>query len=58
MISQILHCLYILIVFLVPALMILLPVRFLTKLPSFVFRKLLHFVAFTSVSLMILAAKS
>lgn len=58
MISQILHCLYVLIVFLVPALMILLPVRFLTKLPSFVFRKLLHFVAFTSVSLMILAAKS
>ena len=58
MISQIVHCLYVLIVFLVPALMILLPVRFLTKLPSFVFRKLLHFVAFTSVSLMILAAKS
>lgn len=58
MISQILHCLYVLIVFLVPALMILLPVRFLTKLPSFVYRKLLHFVAFTSVSLMILAAKS
>ena len=58
MISQILQCLYVLIVFLVPALMILLPVRFLTKLPSFVFRKLLHFVAFTSVSLMILAAKS
>lgn len=58
MISQILHCLYVLIVFLVPALMILLPIRFLTKLPSFVFRKLLHFVAFTSVSLMILAAKS
>ena len=56
MLSQILHCLAVLASFIVPALMILLPVRFLTSLPSFVFRKLLHFVAFTSVSLMILTA--
>ena len=58
MLSQILHCLAVLAAFIAPALMVLLPVRFLTRLPSFVFRKLLHFVAFTSVSLMILAAKS
>ena len=58
MLSQILHCLAVLASFIVPALMILLPVRFLTSLPSFVFRKLLHFVAFTSVSLMILTAGS
>ena len=58
MASQILHCLYILGAFLVPAVLILIPIRFLTRLPSFVFRKLLHFVAFTSVSLMILAAGS
>ena len=56
MLSQILHCLAVLASFIVPALMILLPIRFLTSLPSFVFRKLLHFVAFTSVSLMILTA--
>ena len=58
MLSQILHCLAVLASFIVPALMILLPIRFLTSLPSFVFRKLLHFVAFTSVSLMILTAGS
>lgn len=58
MILQISHCLYKLAAFIVPALMILVPIRFLTRLPSFVFRKLLHFVAFTSVSLMILTAKS
>ena len=58
MLSQILHCLAVLAAFIVPALMILLPIRFLTRLPSFVFRKLLHFVAFTSVSLMILTAGS
>ena len=58
MLSQILHCLAVLAAFIVPALMILLPVRFLTSLPSFVFRKLLHFVAFTSVSLMIRTAVS
>ena len=58
MLSQILHCLAVLAAFIVPALMILLPIRFLTRLPSFVFRKLLHFVAFASVSLMILTAGS
>ena len=57
MLSQVFHCLSILAAYIVPALMVLLPIRFLTGLPSFVFRKLLHFVAFTSISLMILAAK-
>ena len=56
--SQILHCLAVLASFIVPALLILIPVRFLTKIPSYVFCKLLHFVAFTCVSLMILAARS
>ena len=58
MLSQILHCLSVLVFFIAPALAVLLPIRFLTKLPSFVFRKLLHFVAFTSVCLMILTAGS
>ena len=32
-------------------------VRFLTKLPSFIFRKMLHIVAFTCVSLTILTSQ-
>ena len=58
MLNQMLHCLADLAGFILPSLLILLPVRFLTGVPSFVFRKLLHIVAFTSVSLMILVAGS
>ena len=58
MLNQMLHCLADLAGFILPSLMILLPIRFLTGVPSFVFRKLLHIVAFTSVSLMILTAGS
>ena len=58
MLLQISHCLGVLATYIVPALLILVPVRFLTRLPSFIFRKLLHFIAFTGVSLMILAAGS
>ena len=58
MLSQILHCLLVFLVYIVPLLLVLLPIRFLTRLPSFVFRKLLHIVAFTSVSLMILTTES
>ena len=58
MLLQISHCLAVLATYIVPALLILVPVRFLTRLPSFIFRKLLHFIAFTGVSLMILAAGS
>lgn len=56
--TQILHCLAVLAAFIAPALLILIPIRFLTKLPSYVFRKLLHFVAFSCVTLMILSAES
>ena len=56
--SQLLHCIAVLAAFLIPAVLLLIPIRFLTKIPSYVFRKLLHFVAFTCVSLMILAARS
>ena len=56
--SQILHCLSVFGGFIVPAVLIIVPVRFLTKLPSYVFRKLLHAIAFTCVSLMILSADS
>ena len=56
--AQILHCLGVFAAYVIPWLAILIPIRFLTKLPSYVFRKLLHFVAFTCVTLMILKAES
>ena len=56
--AQVLHCLAVLAAFIAPALLILIPIRFLTKLPSFIFRKLLHIVAFSCVTLMILSAGS
>ena len=55
---QVLRCFVFLLMFIIPCLLILLPIRFLTKVPSFVFRKLLHIVAFTGISLMILWAES
>jgi dolichol kinase len=48
----------ILLMYLIPCVMILIAIRLFTKLPSFIFRKLLHIVAFTAVTLMILAARS
>ena len=39
---QVLRCFGVLGVFIVISLTLLLPIRFLTKVPSFVFRKLLH----------------
>lgn len=58
LVLQIVNCLITLVSFILPSLLVLVPIRFLTKLPSFVFRKLLHFVAFTCVTLMILSAQS
>lgn len=56
--TQILSCFGIFLAYVIPSLAILIPIRFLTKIPSFVFRKLLHIVAFTFASLMILASQS
>lgn len=56
--AETLHCLGRLILFIIPCLLVLLPVRFLTKVPSFVFRKLLHIVAFCCLTTLLLAAKS
>ena len=58
LIPQVLSCLGVFFLYVIPWLLILVPIRFLTKLPSYVFRKLLHFVAFTCVTMMILAAES
>ncbi len=54
---QTLMCLMRMIVYIVPCVLILLPIRFLTKVPSFVFRKLLHIFAFTCFTVMMLAAE-
>ena len=56
--SDTVHCLLMLVLTALPCILVILPVRFFTKIPSFVFRKLLHIIAFTGVSLMILFARS
>lgn len=56
--AQVLHCIGVLAAFIIPSVMVLLPIRFLTSIPSFIFRKLLHIVGVTCVTLMILEAKS
>ncbi len=51
-----LRCLGVLIAYIIPCVPVLLPIRFLTKIPSFIFRKLLHIVAFSCVTIMTLTA--
>ena len=55
---QVLRCIGVLIALIAVCLSILLPIRFRTNIPSFIFRKLLHIVAFSGISLMILLADS
>ncbi|MCR5178158.1 MAG: TSUP family transporter [Lachnospiraceae bacterium] len=56
--AQTLTCLGSLIRYIIPCVLVLLLIRFLTKIPSYVFRKLLHIVAFTCFAVMILTAES
>ena len=42
---DILHCFAVLAAYIIPSVLVLLPIRFLTRLPSFIFRKLLHIVS-------------
>ena len=58
LIAQMLVCLGRLVLYIIPCLLVLLPIRFLTKVPSYVFRKLLHIVAFSCLTVMLLAADS
>ncbi len=58
LLAETLSCLGRLILYIVPSVLILLIIRFFTKVPSFVFRKLLHAVAFTCFSVMVLNAQS
>ena len=57
-IVQILDCLGKFIVYIIPCVAVLLPIRFFTKVPHFVFRKLLHLIAFTCTTFMIMVAES
>ena len=58
LVMQAFRCLGKLVLYIVPCVLILLPIRFLTKVPSYVFRKLLHIVAFSCFTVMLLAAES
>ena len=55
---QTLACLGNLILYIIPCVVILLPIRIFTGVPSFVFRKLLHMIAFTCFTVMSLSAQS
>ena len=58
LIKQVIYCILILAAVVIPCVLVLLPVRFKTKIPQFVFRKLLHTVSFAAVALMIVKAGS
>jgi len=53
---QTLQCLGRLILYIIPCVLVILPIRFTTKIPSFVFRKLLHLIAFTCFTVMLISA--
>ena len=55
---QVLRCFGILAAYISACLALLLPIRFLTKIPSFIFRKMLHIAAISGISMMILIAES
>ncbi|MDE7283416.1 MAG: TSUP family transporter, partial [Lachnospiraceae bacterium] len=57
-IAAILRCFVKFIMYIVPCVVILLVIRFFTKVPQFVFRKLLHLVAFGCTTFMIIIAES
>ena len=56
--AETLRCFGAMVAFIVPCVLVVLPIRFFTKIPSFIFRKILHIVAFSGISLMILTAGS
>lgn len=56
--SDVFRCLMLFTAFIIPCVGALLLIKRLTKIPSFVFRKLMHIIAFSSVTFMIMAAQS
>ena len=57
-IAETLRCLAMFILYILPCVAALLLIKFLTRVPPFVFRKLLHLVAFGSITWMIVVAQS
>ena len=55
---QTLVCLGKFVLFIIPCVAVVLPIKFFTKLPQFVFRKLLHLIAFSCTTFMIIVADS
>ena len=58
LLSETLRCFVNLVLYIIPCVVIVLPLRFITEIPSFVFRKILHMIAFTCFCVMIIGAKS
>lgn len=58
LIVDVLRCVGKMVAFLIPCVATLTPVRFLTQIPSFIFRKLMHIVAFSAVAITILMTRS
>ena len=58
LIVQVLVCLGKFVIYIIPCVAVLLPIKFFTKIPQFVFRKLLHLIAFTCTTFMIIVAES
>ncbi len=58
LVVQAFRCLGRLICYLIPCVVLLLPIRFLTPVPSFVFRKMLHIFAISCFLVMLLSAES
>ena len=54
-ITETLDCLKQFVLYIIPCVIVLLIIKFCTKVPKFIFRKLLHLVAFTCVILMLMA---
>lgn len=57
LVVQTLTCFGTLVAYIIPAVLVLLLIYFFTKVPPFVFRKLLHAVAFTCFTVMLLSAE-
>ncbi len=56
--AKTLHCFKVLVLYIIPCVLVLFPIRIFTRIPSFVFRKLLHMVAFTCFAVMMLSAET
>ena len=58
LVVDVLRCVGVMAVCLAPCVALLIPIRILTRVPSFVFRKLMHTVAFATVAIAILTSGS